>query len=133
MKYLIDSHVAIWMLTKPENINDQIKKILTHNESLIYLSVVSLWEISLKFGLGKLALNSANPEILKSELELVCQVKVLDIDSNDAISFYQLQSFHHKDPFDRMLIWQAIRNKMTFITDDVQIQKYTDCGLSVLW
>jgi PIN domain nuclease of toxin-antitoxin system len=133
MKYLIDSHVAIWMLTKPEIINDQVKKNLINSDSQIYLSVVSLWEISLKFGLGKLTLKSANPEKLKSELELVCQIKVLDIDCNDAISFYQLQSFHHRDPFDRMLIWQAIRNNMIFITDDLQIQKYTDCGLQVLW
>ncbi len=60
-----------------------------------------------------------------------CLSQLKPIQSN--VSFYQLNTFLHKDPFDRMLVWQAIQNDLIFITNDANIYKYTDCGLKVLW
>ncbi len=95
--------------------------------------MISFWEISLKYSIGKLHLNGASPERFKQELEAACIVTILDLKTEDTLSFYKLDTFHHRDPFDRMMIWQAIQNKLTFITDDEQIHKYTDCGLKVVW
>ncbi|MBK8053294.1 MAG: type II toxin-antitoxin system VapC family toxin [Saprospiraceae bacterium] len=133
MNYLIDSHIGIWMVTQPGMIRTSIKDILLNQENEIFISTVSFWEFSLKYSLGKLSLNGATPETFKRELEMACKVSILDLNLSDTVSFHNLRSFHHKDPFDRMLIWQAIQNNMTFITDDEQIHKYKDCGLKVVW
>ena len=133
MRYLIDSHIGIWMVTQPTLIKDEIKDLLLNQENEISISTVSFWEISIKYSLGKLNLNVASPETFKRELELACKVSVLDLNLEDTLTFYKLKTFHHKDPFDRMMIWQAIQNNLTFITDDEQIHKYTDCGLKVIW
>lgn len=133
MRYLIDSHIGIWMVTEPKMIRENIKNLVLDQENEILVSTVSFWEISLKYSLGKLSLNGASPEMFKRELEDACKVSILDLNIADSLSFYNLKSFHHKDPFDRMMIWQAIQNNLTFITDDEQIHKYVDCGLKVIW
>jgi PIN domain nuclease of toxin-antitoxin system len=133
MRFLIDSHIAIWMVVNPNMIKTHIKNIILNPSNLMYISTVSLWEISLKFGLGKLNLLSTKPEIIQEELEKACQVLFLDLTRSEVISYYKLYSLHHKDPFDRMLIWQAMQNNLTMITDDEKIHKYVDCGLKVVW
>jgi PIN domain nuclease of toxin-antitoxin system len=133
MKYLIDSHIGIWMVAEPTMIRASIKDLVLNQENQILISTVSFWEISLKYSLGKLNLNGATPETFQRELEMACKVSIFDLNLSATISFHNLRSFHHKDLFDRMLIWQAIQNNLTFITDDEQIHKYKDCGLKVVW
>lgn len=133
MRYLIDSHIGIWMITQPNLIKDSVRDILLDANCEIFISTVSFWEISLKYSMGKLNIIGASPEVFRIELEAACQVSILDLKLEDTISFYKLSTFHHKDPFDRMMVWQAIRNNLTFITDDEQIYKYKDCGLKVVW
>lgn len=133
MSYLIDSHIAIWMVTQPYLIKTNIRDILLNTDNQILISTVSFWEISLKYSLGKLNIIGASPEIFKRELDVACQVNILDLKLEDTLSFYKLHTFHHKDPFDRMLVWQAIQNSLTFITDDEYIHMYKDCGLKVIW
>jgi len=133
MRYLIDSHIGIWMVTQPMLIKKSMKDLLLNPANEILISTLSFWEISLKYSIGKLHLHGASPEMFKQELEASCIVSILDLKLEDTLSFYKLEAFHHRDPFDRMMVWQAIRNNLTFITDDVQIHKYTDCGLKVVW
>ncbi len=133
MKYLIDSHIGIWMVTQPKQINKNIRDLLLDSNNEIFISTVSFWEISLKYSLGKLNVIGASPEFFKKELDEACQVSILDLKIEDTLSFYKLEAFHHRDPFDRMLIWQAIQNNLKFITDDERIHKYKECGLKVVW
>jgi len=92
MNYLLDTHYVLWTLFEPKLLDAQVK----------YVSGISLWEISLKFSLGKLDFESTNP------------------DEDD-----------HRDPFDRMLIWQAIHNDFVVITKDNKFTQYTEDGLRV--
>ncbi len=133
MNYLLDTHIAIWAVFSPDYISNSVKEILLNPKNEIFTSTISFWEISLKYGLGKLQLRGENPEIIKHELVNTCDIKIIDITLEDTLSFYKLTTFHHKDPFDRMLIWQALRYKLTFITDDQKVHKYADCGLLVKW
>jgi PIN domain nuclease of toxin-antitoxin system len=133
MRYLIDTHVGIWMVTQPDLINENIKGILLNRHNEILISTISFWEISIKYSLGKLSLHGASPEIFNRELKVVCGVTLLDLNVKDAITLSNLKTFHHKDPFDRMLIWQAIQNNLTFISNDEKIHKYIDSGLKVIW
>ena len=57
----------------------------------------------------------------------------LNLTLEDTISLHKLTTFHHKDLFDRMMIWQAIQHQLIFITENANILEYKDCGLKVIW
>lgn len=130
MKFLLDTHVFAWSLMNPAKLSEKVKKILV-NESSLYISVVSLWEISIKFNLGKLELDGLTPEELFSVGEK-WGLKLLPISGKEAISFYKLERLH-KDPFDRMLIWQSISNGMTLLSKDNRMIAYEKFGLNLIW
>ena len=97
-----------------------------------YVSKISYWEITLKYSLGKLELQGVSPEELLG-ISKDAGFRLYDIHEEDIISSYQLPSVpSHKDPFDRMLIWQCIKNNLIFITNDNKIQAYREYGLKIL-
>jgi PIN domain nuclease of toxin-antitoxin system len=114
MKYLIDTHFLLWSLFSPEKISRPIAKILKEPGNRIFVSTITFWEIALKFSLNKLELEGITPG------------------AEDAASFYHLPRISHKDPFDRMLIWQAIREKLVLISKDGKISAYEEYGLKIL-
>jgi PIN domain nuclease of toxin-antitoxin system len=129
MTYLVDTHILLWSFTNPEKLPEKIKTILLNEENTILYSQISLWEISLKYSLGKLELKKSTPESFYEELDLsFYQCK--PILNEELITFHKLPK-EHKDPFDRMLIWQCIVNKLIFITVDREIQKYKKYGLLI--
>lgn len=108
---------------------NKIKETLTYADNEIYYSQASLWEISIKYSIGKLYLNGVTPEELYNEIEnsfLLCRA----LENQDLISSYRLPR-EHKDPFDRMIIWQAIKDDMTFISVDSKMDKYVEDGLKL--
>ncbi len=129
--YLIDTHILIWYLFEPSKLSKDVCNIL-ENEINIYVSLANLWEISIKYGLGKLDLNTLLPENLP-EICLKYNFKILPLSIDEVSSYHQLKSFHHKDTFDRILIWQAIKNNFTLISNDVNMSPYTSDGLQLLW
>ena len=127
MKLLIDTHYLLWMGMDTAKLSDKVKEALTSDDNEIYYSQVSLWEIAIKYSIGKLSLNGITPEELYHEIEnsfLVCKT----IDNQDLISSYRLPR-EHKDPFDRMIIWQAIRGELTLLSVDAKMQHYAAYGL----
>ncbi|MBK9257913.1 MAG: type II toxin-antitoxin system VapC family toxin [Saprospiraceae bacterium] len=133
MKYLIDTHTLLWIAYNQKKLSEKVSTILLDSQHEFFISVVSVWEINVKFSIGKLDLNEKTPKDLFVGFDTFFNCTYLDLNLADTISFHNLTSFHHKDPFDRMLIWQAIQNNLTFITDDEQIHQYKDCGLNVIW
>ena len=95
------------------------------------MSTISLWEISIKYALGKLQLEGFSPEDIWKEAEKV-GYKLLPFSANEAIGFYKLERLH-KDVFDRMLIWQAIKNNMILVSKDSKMQQYEKFGLDLTW
>lgn len=133
MRYLLDTHVILWLAYEETKLSKAVKEILLNPESEIYLSAVSFWEISLKFQSGKLDLKGHNPETLKSGFDQFYDFQELDLEIADAVTFHQLDSPIHKDPFDRILIWQALRHELALVTDDENIKRYKEIGLKVVW
>jgi PIN domain nuclease of toxin-antitoxin system len=133
MRYLLDTHVILWLAYEDTKLSKAVKEILLNPESEIYLSAVSFWEISLKLQSGKLDLKGHNPETLKSGFDQFYDFHELDLEIADAVTFHQLDSPIHKDPFDRILIWQALQHGLTFLTDNENIKRYQEIGLKVLW
>lgn len=133
MRYLLDTHVILWLAYEPHKLSPRVKEILLHEENEIYLSAISFWEISLKFQSGKLDLRGHNPESLRAGFDQHFEFQELDLSLAEALTFYKLESMIHKDPFDRMLIWQALHHDLMVITDDENIKRYQEIGLKVVW
>lgn len=131
MNYLLDTHILLHALMKPEKLSVKVTEILQDGSTNCTVSAVSFWEISLKFAKRKLELNGITP----SEMPLKCQemgFNIIDISFKDTATYNQLVSLVHKDPFDRMLIWQAIQNNYVLISHDRLIKEYTVKGLKVV-
>jgi PIN domain nuclease of toxin-antitoxin system len=130
MRYLVNTHILIWMLNDPSQIGDDILTILENEDKDVYFSQISLWEISIKYGLGKLDLRGHTPEEFFRAVEqsfLHC----LLLENEDMISAYQLQ-LKHRDPFDRMLVWQCIRGDVVLLSADNALEAYEKDGLRLI-
>ena len=127
MKYLIDTHVLLWALEDSGKISEKVKGILLDSQNEICLSMASLWEISIKVGLGKLELNQS----LDSFLDIVESgaFTIFGLETNYCKEQGRLPHIH-KDPFDRILIATAICEKSILITADDNIKRYP---IPVLW
>jgi PIN domain nuclease of toxin-antitoxin system len=115
---------------EPERLDATIQRILCDDFNTVYYSPVSLWEISIKYGLGKLDLGKLKPESLLEEIEAGSYTR-LALNDATVVTSYKLPQ-HHKDPFDRLLIWQAIENDLVLLTVDESAKKYEEEGLQVL-
>jgi PIN domain nuclease of toxin-antitoxin system len=130
MKILIDTHYLLWIFFDINKINQSVYKELINEDNDIYYSQASLWEISIKYNLGKIVLNNLNPEQLYEEIEnSFLQCKTLD--NGELITFHKLP-IQHKDPFDRLMIWQCIQSDFVFATIDNEVVKYKKYGLKLL-
>jgi PIN domain nuclease of toxin-antitoxin system len=131
MKYLLDTHILIWLLTSQKSISTNVLEIIKNRANTIYVSSVSLWEISIKLSLGKLDIGEKTTTDFVFECEKM-NFDLIDLTVKETATFYNLKNVHHKDPFDRILIWQAIKNDFTFISDDKNVKKYVSEGLKVI-
>jgi len=129
MKYLLDTHLLIWALTKPERIDFEVIKIIEDCPN-VFISAASFWEISIKYCLGKLDLAQLTPEKMLHEVR-ISQVSLLELDSKLFSTLHKLPITNHRDPFDRLLVWQAIENNMTLISHDDRLKEYKEYGLKL--
>jgi len=130
--FLIDTHVLLWLIFSPEKLPSQTRKYLEDPQNQVSVSSISFWEISLKYRLGKLILSGVLPNELP---HLVTQmgIQIANITPNEFASFYQLPLVEeHKDPFDRLIIWQCISQQMVFVSHDSKLDAYADFGLNYI-
>lgn len=131
MNYLLDTHYILWTLFTPERINAHIIKILEDDKSSKFISGINLWEISWNYSLGKLELENTSPEDIFETL-IKSGFEILEVDSLLFASYHKLpKKENHRDPFDRMLIWQAINNEYTLISNDEKFKNYIVDGLKL--
>ena len=129
---ILDTHALLWWLFEPENLGENGSKILSDPSTDVRLSVVSLWEISLKYSLGKLELKGCTPDQIP-DVAIESGIKFLNLSPDITAGFYNLPRDGHKDPFDRMIIWQAIQHQATLLSKDTQFQNYQQFGLKLVW
>lgn len=133
MRYVVDTHVLLWSIGQSELLSDQASAILSDLTNEILVSVVSLWEVSLKYGLGKLVLGSITPGDIPAYCKRL-RYEIAPIDADDAATYHDLRRVEsHRDPFDRMLIHQCIRKKAFLISKDRRMYQYEDQGLRCIW
>lgn len=119
--YLLDTHTLIWYSENSPNIRPEIKAIISDKNSIIYLSLFSFWEISIKENLGKIHL-SKSIEVLHDEA-VEAGFLILDFKFKHISELEKLELIH-KDPFDRIIIAQAIAENFTIFTKDENFNKY---------
>jgi PIN domain nuclease of toxin-antitoxin system len=130
MKILLDTHYLLWSFIDTKKIRRGIFQKLLSDENEVFYSQASLWEISIKYNLGKLVLNGMKPEEFYKEVDnsfYKCRL----LENDELITFYKLP-IEHKDPFDRIMIWQSIKSEYNFLSVDNQMEKYKKYGLKVL-
>lgn len=131
MSYLLDTHVLVWVLVSPRRLSERVNKILSDPKEEAFVSIVSVWEVSLKYGLGKMKLKGKEPsEIPNAVFEM--GFKFLNLDAETAATFYKLPRYN-KDPFDRMLAWQAISKNLVLLSKDRGFDDYQKQGLKRVW
>ena len=132
MKYLLDTHTLLWAVFEPDKLTEKVEKLIQDPTNQVFVSVISFWEISLKYNIGKLELINTSPETLP-EIAEEMGIEILDVKSDEAASFYKLPRLAHKDPFDRMVIWQAVLRKMMLVSGDREFRQYRQYGLRLVW
>lgn len=126
MKLLLDTHIFLWWLDTPEKLNDKELGFIKDTNNTVFISAASIWEISIKKTIGKLFLPE-NCDILDG-INQSCFLP-LSINVKHA-QFVETLPKHHDDPFDRMIISQAIINNLVLITKDEKIKQYTKSFVS---
>lgn len=122
MKLLLDTHIFLWFITADARLSSFLCNAIREPKNEAYLSVVSLWEIMIKYNLGRLPLPQT-PEIYIPNERRRHQIKSLSLHENAIRELANLPALH-RDPFDRILICQALANNLTIVTVDARVLNY---------
>lgn len=127
MKYLLDTHILIWLAINPSQLSSKVLAVCEDASNELSVSIASFWELSIKMSLGKIDLADDALE----QLQLWCnlnQVSILPIEVAHCERVKGLP-LHHRDPFDRLLIAQALEQDLTLISADGCFPDYVDLKL----
>jgi PIN domain nuclease of toxin-antitoxin system len=127
-RLLLDTHTFLWWIGDAPELNATAKRAIANIKNECYLSVVSCWEMAIKASLGKLRLAKPMERFVTEQLT-ANGFNLLSIELRHAAEVEKLP-FYHRDPFDRLLIAQAITEKLTIVSADKVFPKY---GVKVLW
>lgn len=118
MRLLLDTHILLWWLTDGLRIPQESRELIREGKNQVYVSSASAWEIAIKQSLGKLRA----PSDLTAQVQ-TARFEVLDVTIDHALAVVDLPN-HHSDPFDRMLVAQALFEGLTIVTQDPKIHRY---------
>jgi hypothetical protein len=125
VKLLLDTHILLWLMQDAPQLSPAARRLIEQAES-VHVSSVSLWEVAIKRGLGKLRLD---PEVLDAHLS-VSAVQALGVTWAHARQLRALPA-HHGDPFDRMLVAQAMSEPLHLLTHDAALAPYSELVILV--
>jgi len=128
MKILVDTHALLWLITGNERLSKTAKKIFLDPENYLFISAASLWEICIKVSLGKLSLKSGWLKIIQDEMKANA-IQWLPVEMLHCAQLAKLP-FHHRDPFDRMLIAQAMVEELQLLSRD---RRLSDYEITCIW
>ena len=131
MRLLLDTHTLLWFLNGSSRLSVPARDAICDLTNHRFVSTASLWEVAIKTSLGKLTLATSFEEMVEHEIDLY-DINVLQIDSPHLLAMAALPfpSNDHRDPFDRMIVSQAICEDLILISADSALDAY---GVSRLW
>lgn len=128
MNLLLDTHTLLWFLNGDARLTAKAKSLIDDAHNSQFVSIVSLWEITIKHSLGRLALPVPLPELLAFP-STAPQFQLLPIQAAHLLTLDGLPR-HHNDPFDRLLVAQAVTENMPMVSIDAALDDY---GVQRLW
>jgi len=132
MRLLLDTHTFLWAYSEPLKIPSAARTAIANSDNEIYVSAVSFWELSIKVSIGKLKAVGKHPADAVRFAESLGMLPI-PLSPDEAASYAELTEETHFDPFDRMLIWQAITRDLTLVSRDPEFAKFKKDGLKLLW
>lgn len=128
MKLLLDTHIALWAITDDPKLSHRARELITTPRNLVWLSAVSIWEISIKHGLGRGDMPISGSDAL--EFFRQAGYRMLPVSPEHAAAVEALPS-HHTDPFDRLLVAQSLTEPLRLLTHDANVARYSDTVILV--
>ena len=128
MRILLDTHSFLWFIEGSHKLSGKAREIIADFENELLLSVGSLWEITIKTSLGKLELSEPLEELTKNQLK-EDEINVLPIELKHLWALKKLP-FHHRDPFDRLIVAQGISENLPIISKD---SAFSDYDVEIIW
>ena len=122
MKILLDTHALLWLITDNRQLSETAREIFLDQKNSLFFSITSLWEIRIKMSLGKLSLKNGWLKIIQNEMKANA-INWVPVEIEHCTKLTKLP-FHHRDPFDRMLIAQAIVEDMLLLSRDTRLSNY---------
>jgi PIN domain nuclease of toxin-antitoxin system len=129
---LLDTHSLLWAIVSPSKLSGRIRSLIAEPSNDIHVSTVSFWEISLKVSIGKLVITGCSPEQLVGSARQM-GLTISAPSAEESAGFHRLPRTAHKDPFDRMLVWQCLQRRWVFISRDRHLDSYRALGLETAW
>jgi PIN domain nuclease of toxin-antitoxin system len=127
MNYLIDTHVLIWYLDGNNRLPGKIRDLINNDDNIVFISIASLWELAIKISLKKIDTKNKLPDILAYITERDFTLLNISFKHLNALSALPT---HHGDPFDRLIIAQALIEDIKIISADKAFQAYP---VRVIW
>jgi len=128
MRYLLDTHTFLWWITDDAKLSPTARGLIQDRGNNLYLSAASGWEIAIKTSLGRLEFVGDPEKVIPEQMSLN-EIEGLPIQTTHALRVYVLP-YHHRDPFDRLLVAQCQLEDLPIVTDDTEIAKYQ---VDVVW
>ncbi len=122
MKVLLDTHAFLWSITGDDRLSKTAEKTFLNPDNNLYFSAASFWEICIKLSLGKLSLKRGWFKTIQEEMRINA-VQWLPVEMQHCVELTKLP-FHHRDPFDRMLIAQAMAEDLQLLSRDGRLSAY---------
>lgn len=128
MNLLLDTHVALWAITDSPKLREDARNLIASPKTTVWVSVASIWEIAIKHGLGR-------GDMPVSGQDALCYFtdsgyRLLNIGAEHVVATSDLPA-HHQDPFDRLLVAQALVEPMRLMTRDQTVARYSDTIIKV--
>lgn len=131
-KFLLDTNILLKIYLEPEKVSKKIKDIIENPKNRVLVSPISFWEIGIKYTKGTLDLNGDEPVDFWKIVERD-RLEVWDPLPYQFATIHNLPE-HHKDPFDRLLVWQCINDRdLTLLTTDKTLEAYEPDGLAIVF
>jgi PIN domain nuclease of toxin-antitoxin system len=125
---LLDTHVALWAITDNPNLSAKARDLILAPQSVVWVSAVSIWEIAIKHRLGRGEMPVSGEAALRYFRQ--AGYRFLGIEPDHAAAVETLPD-HHQDPFDRLLVAQALMEPMRLLTHDMTVARYSDTVVRV--
>ncbi len=128
MNLLLDTHVALWAIADSPNLPQKARELIQSPKTTVWISVASVWEIAIKHALGRGDMPVSSQDAVRYFRE--SGYRFLVIEPEHAVAVEELAT-HHQDPFDRILVAQALFEPMRLITHDPLVALYSDTIIKI--